>query len=119
MNLGELERTVLENVGDETAVTTPQLDRLINRAVEHVANIVELSSKFYNMAPTPISVTVSSGTEKYLLGATGVIRKILHVERTDLSGGDADVSIIDYRHKNRYRNTGVCVDSLSAAIGGA
>lgn len=103
MNLLDLRIQVLENVGkDVFGLNTPQVDRVINRAVEHVTNIVEGTAKNYNMAPAPITVSVTAGTEKYLLGASGIIRKILHIERVPSIGRPENVRIIPFQQKNQY-----------------
>ena len=107
MNLQEIRILALENCGREIppGIASTRVDRLVNRAVEHVTNIVEGTAKLYNMAPSPIAVSVVSGTEKYLLGASGVIRKILYVDRVPAVGRPQEVRIIPFQHKNQYSGT--------------
>lgn len=104
MNLGIMRALVMENAGPRNRTGHPQVDRIINRAVEHVVNLVELLAKDYNTALTAITVSVSSGTQTYALntGNSPVIRKINQAERTDVSGGPVNVTVIPFRHKNAY-----------------
>jgi len=105
MNLETMRVSVYENT--KLAYSTEHLNRLINRASEHIVNLVEQTSKMYNVCGTPISVAVVSGTKAYKISAVSptliAIRKILLVERTDLDPNNpTDCVLIDMRHKNRF-----------------
>lgn len=104
MNLGTIRALVMENASPRGRTQHPQVDRIINRAVEHVVNLVELLAKDYNTALTAITVSVTSGTLTYALNASNspVIRKINQAERTDVAGGPVNVTVIPFRHKNKY-----------------
>jgi len=120
MNLVELRVQVLENVGrDVRGLANPQVERVINRAVEHVTNLVEQTAKNYNMAPAPITVNAVAGTEKYLLGASGVIRKILYVERVPTTGKPTEVRIIPFQQKNDYGGSSSFTDTYRRCRAGA
>lgn len=122
MNYATLKALVLENAGPTLHVGAPQLGRIVNRAVEHIVNLVELRAKLYNgQFCTPITVTVVSGTDEYLLNAasadgppTIVIRKILHAERTDTSAArPLDCVLIDFRQKNRFSGSSIWPDGAA------
>lgn len=111
MDLATLRALVLENSGPRLHIGHPQINRVINRAVEHITNLVELRAKFYNMFRLPITISVVANTEVYYLNAataagppTTILRKILQVERTDVTQGGRPipVSIVDFREKNDY-----------------
>lgn len=113
MDLKTLRLLVLENAGRYGNSLTPQrIDRLINRAVEHVTNLVEQVDGLYNIEATPITMSVSSGTEVYYLNGASAsadpptlfIRKILFAERTDQTwdGRPITCKIVDFRDRNRY-----------------
>lgn len=113
MDLKTLRLTVIENAGLLAAgLMAPQrIDRLINRAVEHVVNIVEQAADLYNIEADPIATSVVSGTEVYYLNAASAsatptifIRKILFAERTDQNWGGRPITcaVVDFRDRNRY-----------------
>ena len=125
MDLATLRALVLENAGSRVHVGAPQIDRVVNRAVEHVVNLVEQTAKFYNLAATPKSVTASSGTEVYYLNAasaagppTFAIRKILFAERTDVTwnGRPITCEIVDFRERNAYGSSTFWLDGFSGPI---
>lgn len=105
MTLNELRAQLVENVNMRAKVSDMRLVRIINRAVEHIANLVELQFKPYNVSTTPITVTVSASTVEYTVGSPGALRKIINTERTD-TGVSINARIIDYRTKNEYRSSG-------------
>lgn len=108
MDLATIRVLVMENAGPRARTQHPQVDRIINRAVEHVTNLVELLAKDYNAAASPITVSVTSGTQTYALnsGNSPVIRKIIQAERTDVSGDPLNVVVIPFRQKNAYGSGG-------------
>lgn len=120
MNLQEIKMQVIENVGYKSKVGDARLTRLINRAVEFVTNLVEVQYKSYNMATTPIAVSVVSGTKEYLIAdySAGVkIRKIVKIERTDGTTDPIDVAIIDFRRKNTLSGWGNSVHAQLSGVG--
>ena len=100
MNLAEIRLQILDNLGTSIKVSHNHLARLINRAVEHLVNVVEQTGQIWNAADLGKSISVVSGTLEYQIVASD-IRKILQVERTDLSGGNVRCIIIPWRDKNR------------------
>ena len=103
MNLVQIQSQIMDNVGSDLAVSMPQLNRLVNRAVEHIVNVVEQTAQIYNMAATPATLSVVSGTLTYEVSTATGIRKIVQVERTDVSGGSISCTIIPWRRKNNRR----------------
>lgn len=104
MDFATLKATVAENVkGARINLAQNALGRVVNRALEFVVNHVEQTAKFYNIATSPVTVSVVSGTESYQISSSTVkIRKIHFAERTDLGGGvPVSVVIIPYQDKNR------------------
>lgn len=116
MNLQSLRQLILENAGVRLRLGALHFDHLINRAVEHVVNIVELSSQLYNMADSALSVSVVSGTQDYELSPSSVIRKVLHAERTDVGNTPITCSIIDFRRKNEYGASQLGSSSLGGSV---
>lgn len=108
MDLATLRALVIENVGHRIHPPTNQINRLINRSVEHLTNHVEQTHKWWNMADTNISVSVVSGTQTYTISSSTIkIRKILHAERTDINEDrPIDVTIIPYANKNLFGSVG-------------
>ena len=104
MNLIQITAQVADNVGQDLTMSTAQLDRLVNRAVEHLVNVVEQTGQIWNAADTPKSVSVSSGTLEYQIDTTGVNpRKILSVVRTDVDP-DVQCVIVPWRQRTKYQN---------------
>lgn len=125
MDLKTLRLLVLENTGPRVSLAPQRLDRLINRAVEHVTNIVEQAADLYNMAATPITTSVSAGTEVYYLNAVSAsatptifIRKILFAERTDQNWGGRPITcaVVDFRDRNRYGTGTYSPDRISGFV---
>lgn len=105
MDLRNILSQVMDNLGGLT-VTSPPALRVINRAVEHLINVVEQTAQLWNVAASAKSVSVVSGTLEYQINTTGVNpRKILSVERTDLTYNVPCV-IIPWRERNQYLDRG-------------
>lgn len=109
MNFATLKATVAENVkGARINLAQNALGRVVNRALEFVVNHVEQTAKFYNIATSPVTVSVVSGTTSYQVSSSSAkIRKIQFVERTDVGGGvPVSVVVIPYQDKNRFSGGG-------------
>jgi len=105
MDFATLKATVAENVkGHRINLAQNALGRVVNRALEFVVNHVEQSAKFYNIATSPVTISVVLGTTTYQVSSSSVkIRKIQFAERTDIGGGvPISVVIIPYQEKNRF-----------------
>ena len=100
MDLSTMKAMLAENTNHVLPLGEGQVERLLNRAYEHIVNLVEQTAKNYNMEDTPETVSVVNGTQDYEL--TSSIRKILHVERTDLGGDPIGVRIIPFQRKNEF-----------------